>query len=297
MKRFFSIRRKNTLLIILILLIQFTLLSCQKVSELSDNNSISKVSIIGGKPAEAIFDNPRVEGKKIIIPLRFGKYLFPLDVKLDVKTDGLIDKILGFDADGYIRFESIISINEISVVAESGMTAKYEVVLEEIPSNDLAEIEKFTIKSSLPENFNLINEAVIDFPNKTIGIYIISNTVPFTIIPEVTLSAGAGFKEYKAKDPIVFESLSTQKNLKIISESGKEESWKITISPAKLFTINNVSQIPDDVSDRINFGTNRVNYNVVTTGLEVYNMLVSNSTSTITLIAKNPPNNPSGVEC
>ncbi len=294
MKRFFSIRRKKTLLITLILLIQFALFSCQKVSELSDNNSISKVSIADGKPAGAIFDIPKVEGKKIIIPLRFGKYLFPLDVKLDVKTEESIDKVLGFDADGYIRFESITSIKEISVVAESGMTAKYEVVLEEIPTNDLAEVEKFTIKSSIPDNFNLINEAIIDYPNKTIGIYSISTTAPFTILPEITLSAGAGFKEYKANDPIVFESLSNQKNLKIISESGKEESWKITVSPAKLFTINSASQIPPDVLDRISFERNRINCIALTSGLEVYNLLVSNSTSTITLISKSPLNNPSG---
>ena len=292
MKSFFYIGRIKTLLIPLVLLVLS--LSCRKVSELSDNYNISTISITGGKPANAVFDTPRIEGKKIIIPLRFGKYLFPLDVKLDVKTEKSIDKILGFDTDGYIRFESILSINEISVVAESGMTAKYEVVLEEIPSNDLAEVEKFTVKSSQPEDCYLINEALIDYTNYTIGIYTISTIAPFTIVPEITLSAGAGFKDYKANTPIVFESLSAQKNLSVISESGREEMWKIKLSPARLFTIQNSSQVPDDVSDRINFGINDVKAIAVTSGLEIYNLLVSNTTSTITLIAKSPQNTSSG---
>lgn len=292
MKSFFYIGRINTLLIPLLLLVLS--LSCQKVSELSDNNNISTISITGGKPANAAFDTPRIEGKKIIIPLRFGKYLFPIDVKLDVKTEETVDKILGFDADGYIRFESILSINEISVVAESGMTAKYEVVLEEIPSNDLAEVEKFTVKSSQPDNCSLINEALIDYSNTTISIYTISTIFPFTVVPEITLSAGAGFKDYKANTPIVFESLSAKKNLSIISESGREETWKIILSPAKHFNIQNASQVPDDVYDRINFEINDVKTFAVTSGLEIYNLLVSQSTSTITLIAKSPLNNSSG---
>jgi hypothetical protein len=292
MKSFFYIGRVKTLLILLVLLVLSV--SCRKVSELSDNNNISTVSISGVKPANAVFDAPRIEGKKIIIPLRFGKYLFPLDVKLDVEKEQGTDKILGLGADGYIRFESILSINEISVVAESGLTAKYEVVLEEIPSNDLAEVEKFTVKTSQPENCSLINEALIDYTNSTINIYTISTIVPFTIVPEITLSAGAGFKDYKANTPIVFESLSAQKSLSIISESGKEEIWKISLSPAKHFSIQNSSQVPDDVLDRLNFGTTGVKATSFSSGLEIYSLLVSNSTSTITLIAKSSQNNPSG---
>lgn len=267
--------------------------SCRKVSELSDNNNIATISVAGEKPEEVVFDTPRIEDKKIIIPLRFGKYLFPLQVKLDIKTEMSVDKILGFDSQGYLTFESISSINVISVVAKSGMTSKYEVLLEELPSNDLSEIEKFTVKTHLPPEYNFISEALIDEPTSTVKIYSISNSAPFTIVPEIYLSAGAGFKDYKANDPISFETLTAKKNFKIVSESGREQVWQVILSPATILNEQNESEIPSDVTQRLGIEFNRVISTSQTAGVEIDTLLVSNRNSSITIFANSLQNNPS----
>ena len=290
MKKFFC-ARSSVLLLILTLIIMVSF-SCRKVSELSDNNTIATILVSGEKPEEVVFDTPRIEDKKIIIPLRFGKYLFPLQVKLDIKTEMSVDKILGFDYQGYLTFESISSINVISVVAKSGMTSKYEVVLEELPSNDLSEVEKFTVKTHLPQEYNFISEALIDEPTSTVRIFSISNSIPFTIVPEIILSAGASLKDYKANDPITFETLSAKKNFKIVSESGREQVWQVTLSPATILNAQNESEIPLDVAQRLSLEVNRIKSTSQTAGVVIDTMFVSNRNSSITIFAGSAQNTP-----
>lgn len=76
------------------------LASCEKVAQLSDSARVEKLTILTADPDRVIFDQPVIKGEVIELPLVYGKYLFPITITVDVKTEAGCKQILGFDGGG-----------------------------------------------------------------------------------------------------------------------------------------------------------------------------------------------------
>lgn len=216
-------------LCIIAVFIAATLHSCEKVAQLSDDNTIISVSIDSVEPEKVILDNPVVDESSVIIPVKFGKYLFPLKVYPTITCNDNKVKILGLEEDGSLIFPVLNSINTITIVSESGMPKRYEIKLNLISSNEISEILKFKIKSSSQSNSNLGEEAFADPTESIVKIYAVDPTYPLIINPEVEVSEGAVFADWEKGESLTFSFQGETKILNLLSESGREEKWQISI--------------------------------------------------------------------
>jgi len=166
------------------------LTTCEKVNELDDNAQISAVKIESTTHAVLLGD-PRIEKEEVLIPLIFGKYLFPIEIRVEIHTAQTIDKILGIGADKSIVFESLDDINRIDIIALSGVVHSYVFKLTEVPSREGANIEKFEISSWSPDSFLFTKTPYYDIINGFVEIIGIGEQFPFTVFPHITVSVGA----------------------------------------------------------------------------------------------------------
>lgn len=207
--------------------------SCEKVAQLSDDNIIISVSIDNVEPEKVLLDNPVVEESSVIIPVKFGKYLFPLKLYPTIICNDSKVKILGLEDDGSLIFPVLNSINTITIVSESGMPKRYEIKLNLISSNEISEILKFKIKSSSNGILNVGEEAFADPTESIVKIYAVDPTYPLIINPEVEVSEGAVFTDWEKGESLTFSFQGETKTLNLLSESGREEKWQVSIINAK----------------------------------------------------------------
>ena len=151
------------------------LFSCDKVSNLSDSNQIEEVIIEDVLPAHVILDKPALTEGLITIPVKLGKYYFPIKVKLDFKTSHNGIKILGIDNDGYIEFQEYSSVKSVYVVSESGLTKSYDIKLDVLPSNEISEIISFyTGEIAGPVGTEISEEGYPNPTNSTVTLFLTS---------------------------------------------------------------------------------------------------------------------------
>ena len=236
-------------------------LSCDKVSTLSDSNVILSAEVKSSFPVGLQFDTPVIEGEKIILPLRFGKYLFPAKINLDFKTAGKIPAILGPDDEGFLSFDSPANIRYIYVVSESGLTKKYQVSVRILPSGDLAEIEE--LNSYIVSGTDTSSVAsYIDPVKSEVTIYTHKTNFPLSLVPDIKLSPGATFSGYTAGTKFNFNEPGSFTTLQVISESGRLQNWKIflkIIIPAE----NNFEGVPEEVKIRLNNAVKAISPSVI----------------------------------
>lgn len=209
------------------------LFSCDKVSNLSDSNQIEEVIIEDVLPAHVILDKPALTEGLITIPVKLGKYYFPIKVKLDIKTSHNGIKILGIDNDGYIEFQEYSSVKSVYVVSESGLTKSYDIKLDVLPSNEISEIISFyTGEIAGPVGTEISEEGYPNPTNSTVTLFLTSSQFPLTIKPLIKISKGAKITGWSTGESITFMLPEETKKLKLISESGREEEWRIIIKNA-----------------------------------------------------------------
>ncbi|MCL2728363.1 MAG: hypothetical protein FWD56_08280, partial [Bacteroidales bacterium] len=210
------------------------LATCDNVKDLDDNARISVVKIEVASPSAVLLGDPQIEKEEVVIPLIFGKYLFPIEIRVDIQTVQTIDKILGLSAGNGMVFESLEEINRIDLVALSGVVHSYIFKLNEVPSSEDANIEKFEITSWTPDSFLFIRAPHYDVINGVIEIIGVSNHFPFTITPRITISDGAKMETSVAVNSFTFTSYTTQFPIKVVAESGKERLWQIGVKQAQI---------------------------------------------------------------
>lgn len=225
--------------------------SCDKVNTLSDRNEIVAATVKVTEPAGIIFDTPEVEGERITLPLRFGKYLFPARISLDFTTEEKVSGILGREEDGFLTFEGTDNLKYVNVVAESGLTKRYEICIEVLPSRDLAEIEEFLLQGN-SANTPVSLESYTDATKSEVTLYTPGSVFPVSITPLIKLSPGASFSGYKPGDPISFLSENSFKEILLTSESGRSQNWKLFLKNAVIINSSNSGTIPADVAERLN---------------------------------------------
>ena len=119
------------------------LASCEKVAQLSDSARVEKLTILTADPDRVIFDQPVIKGEVIELPLVYGKYLFPITITVDVKTEAGCKQILGFDGGGKeFTFDNQNHVRELYTVAASGATTRWKLQIVDAQSNESAEIAR-----------------------------------------------------------------------------------------------------------------------------------------------------------
>jgi hypothetical protein len=53
---------------------------------MDDNADIASCDIIESAPQAVIFNNPEIETDRVVLPMEYGKYEFPVTVALAVKN-------------------------------------------------------------------------------------------------------------------------------------------------------------------------------------------------------------------
>ena len=234
---------------------------CTPVKELDNNAKISSVNIEVTTPSAVLLGNPLVEGEEVTIPLIFGKYLFPIEIQLNINTAQDIDKILGLSPNKSLVFESILDINRVDLIALSGTVHSYTFLLEEVPSNEEANIEKFDIVSWSPESFLFVQTPHYDIINGSIEILGISEHFPFTILPQITLSQGAALPMGFSVENFTFSSYHTQFPLQLTAESGKVREWTIKLKQAQI--ISPIHAPNTDIRDRLMLQEQDITYSLL----------------------------------
>jgi len=210
---------------LILTLISFTLVAqCVKVSELDDNADISSCGITAVSPQAVVFDSPVLEGNRIILPMDYGKYEFPVTVALDIKTAQKIDKILGMDESNTLVFENEGTIRKIHLIALSGVVRTYEIRIEVAPRNDLASVSAATLLEFTPDNFLLAREVMIDLVENHVVIYALTGqTLPINISLQMELSPGAHLDDQQAVQSFTINAYDTAIPFTVTAESGKKK--------------------------------------------------------------------------
>ena len=210
------------------------LVTCAPVKELDDRANIKDVKAEVLTPSAVILGVPQVDQDNIFIPLIFGKYLFPIDIQIEINTQQRIDKVLGLGAGKILTFESLDDIHRIDLIALSGVVHSYLFCLQEVPSRESADIEKFEITSWTPEQCLFTRTPYYDMINGCIELIGINNPFPFTIVPDITVSDGAYITDWNAGNRFTFTSFDSSFPLTIVAESGRERVWQIRMKQANI---------------------------------------------------------------
>lgn len=247
LKRFVIFRRLLQIAILFVLLI-----SCDKVSNLSDKNQIEEVIIKDVFPEQVVLEKPSLIEGTITIPVKLGKYYFPIKVKLDFKTSHKSIRILGVDESGFIEFKEYSSIKSIFVVSESGLTKSYDIKLEILPSNEISEITSFlTGEVVTPAGTEIAEEGYSNPANSSVTLYLTNPHFPLVIKPLITVSKGAKIAGWSPGETITFLFPEETKKFKILSESGREEQWSVILKNAIPYDKTNSSEL-QTVYDKLN---------------------------------------------
>ena len=233
---------------------------CTPVKELDDSAQISAVRVETVIPPAVLLGEPQIEGDDVIIPLIFGKYLFPIEIQVNISAFQNIDKILGLNPNKSMVFESLHDINRVDLIAMSGVVHSYIFQLQEVPSREEADIEKFDITAWFPESFLFVHTPNYDIINGNIEIIGISEHFPFTIFPHITVSQGAHLPIHLLPEDYTFTSYNTQIPLRVMAESGRERTWQVRLKQAQIIS---PAQAPNaDVRERLSIQTQAINVSV-----------------------------------
>lgn len=227
-----------------IILFAALLFSCEKVAQLSDENSIVNVSIHSVSPDDVILETPLIDGNSVTIPIQYGKYLFPIRVNPIIECSDKNIKILGLDNDGSIEFANQSSIKTVNIVSSSGLTKRYEFKVNLLPSKEISEIVTFQTTQESNSHFFIAKDGFVDPTESIVSLYSINPTYPLTIKPLIGISDGAKILNWNNGDEVTFSFQGETIKLNLLSESGREEEWSIImLSPISEFIAD-----PEEVS-------------------------------------------------
>lgn len=225
-----SLLMKRCFLLLTLILSTF-LVSCEKVSELSDSATITAFKVNNQSVAEIVLATPIVRNDSIILPVSYGKYMFPLTLQGTPTLEGDRAKILNINFAEEQTFDEIDSFKVFYVSAASGATKKWVICFEALASSEETDITGFEIESITPSDF-LMSAPVFRKTQSAIYMMAIEGTLPVTIVPKVTTSPGSTIIDYKAGDPIKFSEYDKLKEFTVKSESGQQQQWYVGLYKA-----------------------------------------------------------------
>ncbi len=233
-----------------ILLFAVGLSSCTKVSKLSDTAEIISFTILD--QTEGIIlnkDEITTTSNVVTIPLDYGRKLFPLTIKADIKFSSTTEDVISVDEQPLnlkeITFNNVYTPQTFYLISESGVPHLGQIVLNDKKN---AEITSFRVTE----------------PSTGVSVSIRNNDIRITFEKEidwsetksVTIKADISkIGEYKdgiAPSSFIFKNSNDKKQITLIADNGDERTWNVLIVP----NIEN-----SKFEDWINKGTNNININ------------------------------------
>lgn len=200
--------------------------SCTKVDKLSDEANIVSFQITQVTDGVDI-DRPNItiNNNTVAIPLLYGRKFFPLKLAADIQFSSTTEDIISTDASPLnlkeFTFKDVYSKQNFYLISESGIPHLAEIVLIDNPN---AEITGFTIQNHEADTY------IIQFHDNNIRIVFKQNIDwPITIEPEISITPGATFTNYKPGEPLIFAPFENTKKITLRAEDGDEKTWNIQI--------------------------------------------------------------------
>lgn len=222
--------------------------SCEKVSKLSDDAEIVSFSIID--QTEGIIldkDDITISNNVVTIPLDYGRKLFPLTIKANIKFSSTTDKVISVDENSLnlkeITFNDVYTPQTFYLISESGLPHLGQIMLKDKPNADITnfritEPSEGVNVSIRDNNIRITFEKEIDW----------SETESVTIKADITKTGE--YKDGAAPSSFVFTSSNDKKQITLIADNGDERVWNVLIVPS----IEN-----SKFEDWINIGTKKIN--------------------------------------
>ena len=233
-------------LLIILSIIVVALFSCTKVSKLSDDAEIVSFSI--QDQTEGIIlnkDEIAISNNVVTIPLDYGRKLFPLTIKANIKFSSTTDDVISVDEKPLnlqeITFNDVYTPQTFYLISESGVPHLGQIILKDKPNADIT-------------NFHITN-----YTEKQVNVSIHDNNIRINFKKDfswpVTIEAGiAQNGEIKAgsdRSPFTFTGPNDKKKITLIAKDNQDERvWYIQVVP----TIEN-----SDFESWINEGTAKIN--------------------------------------
>ena len=220
--------------------------SCEKVSKLSDDARIASFTIID-QTEGIILDKEgiTINDNVVTIPLEYGRKLFPLTIKANMKFSSTTDDVISVDETPLnlkeITFNEVYTPQTFYLISESGVPHLGKIVLKDKPNADIT-------------NFHITN-----YTEEKVGVTIHDNNIrinfkdevswPVTIEAEITHNGQ--YKAGSATSPFTFSGPNDKKQITLIADDNQDERvWNIQVVP----TIEN-----SNFELWINEGTAKVN--------------------------------------
>ena len=140
-----------------ILLFAVGLFSCTKVSKLSDTAEIVSFTILD--QTEGIIlnkDEITITNNVVTIPLDYGRKLFPLTIKADIKFSSTTDDVISVDEEPLnlkeITFKDVYTPQTFYLISESGIPLLGKIILKDKTN---AEITNFHVTNYTEEEVSV----------------------------------------------------------------------------------------------------------------------------------------------
>lgn len=206
-----------------ILLIALGLLSsCEKVKNLSDEASVTSLTIESYSPETAKIGSVEQLNNTFLIPVLPEKDLFPLKINVNMNTSSTTDDILG-DFQKELIFESGYNIKNFHLVSESGIPYPYRIILKAQDTG--ADIHDIQIAS----------QSIIDVDpwDAKCYVYISNPEYPLTLPVDLTYSDGATLSNFDGS--LHFTDANTIQKITVKSKNGNvTRNWEISISDLQI---------------------------------------------------------------
>lgn len=238
------------------------LASCEKVAQLSDSARVEKFTILTADPDRVIFDQPVIKGEVIELPLVYGKYLFPITITVDVKTEAGCKQILGFDGGGKeFTFDNQNHVRELYTVAASGATTRWKLQIVDAQSNESAEIARVGVTAGEGSDMLAAPYARIDRINSEIIFQALGTAAyPLTFVPEFTLADGADWADGTdaPAETLTFEEKESSMKYTVEAASGLTKSW--TFRSEIVAQTDNTSSLTEDQVERLTPDVSKIKF-------------------------------------
>ncbi|MGL5786290.1 MAG: PCMD domain-containing protein [Bacteroidales bacterium] len=208
---------------------------CTDLNSLKDDAIVKSVTISSHSPSSVILGKPaiNIENRTISIPVLYGKYQFPLSMKLKLDTSDGNTKGIDFNND--VVFSTISERLKFFVIAESGVASPWYIELIETPLPEGNYIESFDIKNFEPAQSVISLKPEINPIEGKVRILSAETTFPLTVNATIRFSDLATIEGYDVKDPkpFVFTSAEDTHLITVTSASGNKKEWEISVTACK----------------------------------------------------------------
>jgi hypothetical protein len=213
--------------------------SCEQVDSLSNDAEVTAVSIESYEPSSVRLGAPAmVDGHTVAIPLLYGKYDFPLRLRLAVTVSDDVVKILsrqgGLFHPGEVVFATPDDVVEFDVVAASGKVKRWQLRLLENILDEQTQIRQFAITACSPAEAVISMDAIIKYSENEIEILTLSPVFPLSVTPAITLAGtNAQISGYSPGEALSFAAIDATFTLQVKAESGKTQAWTVKLTQCR----------------------------------------------------------------